>query len=79
LRCLLPADTAAARLARRVASGEDASDATTNIATAMADEFDSWPNAVDIDTMPPVSAILHDVLDRIGATHVKPAVPGDGL
>ena len=67
LRCLLPADTAAARLARRAASGDDASDATAAVAAAMVDEFDSWPNAVDVDTTPPVAAILPDVLDRIGA------------
>ena len=78
LRCLLPADTAAARLARRAASGDDASDATPAVAAAMVDEFDSWPTAVVVDTIPPVSAILADVLDRIGATHVRPPAPGAG-
>jgi hypothetical protein len=76
LRCLLPDDTAAARLAQRAANGDDASDATPALAAAMVDEFDSWPNAVVVDTIPPVAAILPDVLDRIGATHVKPAGPG---
>jgi predicted kinase len=77
LRCLLPHDTAAARLARRAAS-DDASDATPAVAAAMVDEFDSWPTAVVVDTNPPVSAILADVLDRIGATHVRPPAPGPG-
>jgi hypothetical protein len=33
---------------------------------------------VDVDTMPPVVAILPDVLDRIGATNVVRAAPGAG-
>jgi hypothetical protein len=79
LRCLLPADTAATRLAQRSASGDDASDATPAVAAAMVDEFDSWPNALLVDTSSPVAAILPDLLDRVGATHVKPAAPGAGL
>jgi hypothetical protein len=68
LRCLLPADTAAARLAQRAASGDDASDATPAVAAAMVDEFDPWSSAVVVDTIPPVREIVPDVLDRIRGT-----------
>jgi uncharacterized protein len=81
LRCLLPADIAAARLARRAVSGDDASDATPAVAAAMVDDFDSWPSAVVVNTAPPMSTIVSDVLDRISAghvPHVPPAAPGAG-
>ena len=67
LRCLLPADVAAARLARRAATGGDASDATALIAEEMAVEFDSWPSAATVGTLPPVEDVLPAVLNQIGA------------
>ncbi len=75
LRCLLPPDIAAARLARRAAGDVDASDATPAVAAAMIDDFDSWPSAVVVDTVRPMPAILPDLLDRLDATHVRPAAP----
>ena len=74
----MPADTAAARIAQRAASGDDASDATPAVAAAMVAEFDSWPTAMVVDTIPPASTILADVLDRIGATHAGPPAPRAG-
>ncbi|HEX4982794.1 MAG TPA: hypothetical protein VFV63_13905, partial [Ilumatobacteraceae bacterium] len=65
LRCVLPAEIAAARLAQRVTGGDDASDATPAVAAAMADDFDAWPSAMVVDTIPPSQAILPGVLDRI--------------
>ena len=65
LRCLLPANVAAARLVNRAAAGDDASDATPLVAAAMALEFDEWPNAVTVGTLPPVEDVIPAVLDRI--------------
>jgi uncharacterized protein len=50
LRCELDPDVAAARLAHREARGEDASDATAQIAARMATEFALWPAARRVDT-----------------------------
>ncbi|HEX6659216.1 MAG TPA: AAA family ATPase, partial [Ilumatobacter sp.] len=78
LRCVLPADIAAARLAQRAAGGDDASDATPAVAAAMVGDFDDWPSAVVVETTPPLPAILADVIARIGAAHVRPAAPAAG-
>ena len=70
LRCLLPADVAATRLARRQASGDDSSDANDVVAAEMASVFDDWPSAATVGTSPPIEDILPAVLDRIEApTH----------
>ena len=71
LRCLLPADVAAGRLARRMASGADASDATPAVATRLAAEFDSWPSASAVGTLPPVEDVLPRVLGLLDA-HAVP-------
>jgi predicted kinase len=76
LRCVLPADIAAARLAHRVASGDDASDATPAVAAAMVDDFDRWPSAMVVDTIRPSHATLPDVLDRIRTAHARRVAPG---
>jgi aminoglycoside phosphotransferase family enzyme/predicted kinase len=77
LRCLLPADVAAVRLAQRQATGGDASDATASIAAEMAHAFDSWPSAASVGTLPPVEDVIPAVLDRIGALHPRRAAsPG---
>ena len=71
LRCVLPADVAAARLVNRAAAGDDASDATPLVAAAMALEFDEWPNAMTVGTLPPVEDVIPAVLDRIEAPHPR--------
>jgi aminoglycoside phosphotransferase family enzyme/predicted kinase len=50
LRCVLDPDEAAARIGARHQRGDDASDATAAIATAMAATFDAWPEATEIST-----------------------------
>jgi predicted kinase len=50
LRCVVPQEVAATRLAARAGSGTDASDATPAIAQSMARDFDNWPEAEPIDT-----------------------------
>jgi hypothetical protein len=48
LRCVLPDESAAVRMQARRAGGHDASDATPEIAQAMASAFDPWPQAVPV-------------------------------
>ena len=50
IRCDAPAEIVSARLARRLASGTDASDATGAIAARMATTTDPWPTAATVDT-----------------------------
>ncbi len=49
-RCDTPIDIAHERIAARLALGNDPSDATAAIATAMSERFDPWPTAVPINT-----------------------------
>ena len=65
LRCVLPATVASARLAARAAQGGDASDATASIAGVMAEEFDRWPGASTVGTLPPLDDVLPAVLERL--------------
>jgi uncharacterized protein len=53
LRCTCPGDVAAGRLTHRGRKGLDASDATPEIARAMADDADPWPEAQEVDTTGP--------------------------
>lgn len=49
-RCTAPPNLTAARIEARQASGGDPSDATAEVASALADVTDPWPGAVDIYT-----------------------------
>jgi uncharacterized protein len=53
LRCTCPGDVADARLTQRAGKGVDASDATVEVARAMAADADPWPEAHEIDTTGP--------------------------
>ncbi len=75
LRCVLPVDVAAARLIRRAASGGDASDAKATVAAEMALEFDRWPSATAVGTLPPVEDVVPAVLDLVGAPHPRRTAP----
>jgi uncharacterized protein len=50
LRCVADPRTVARRVAQRSAAGSDASDATPEIAAAVAARFAPWPEAIEIDT-----------------------------
>jgi predicted kinase len=50
VRCVLDASAAAARVAARRSSGSDASDATPEVALALAASFEPWPEATSLDT-----------------------------
>ncbi len=51
LRCILPVDTASARLRHRAAERQDASDATPSVAAKMAAVFEPWPSAIEVPTV----------------------------
>ena len=72
VRCLLPQEVAAARLAQRAASAGDTSDATPAVAVDMAAEFEDWPSAASVGTLPPVEDVLPGVLDLLGALRPRP-------
>ena len=58
LRCVVPSDVAAARIATRAATGGSASDATAAVAARIALAFDPWPEATTIDTTQPEQAAV---------------------
>jgi uncharacterized protein len=60
LRCVLPVDRAAERVAARQRQGEDPSEATPEVARRLAAGFGPWPEAVEIDT----SASVTDTVER---------------
>ena len=51
LRCVAPSEVADARIRDRQADGTDPSDATPEVAHAMAATFTPWPEATVIDTV----------------------------
>ena len=66
LRCVASPETTELRISRRRASGEVVSDATAEIARAMTDRADPWPEAVDIDTDAPLEASVEAARRAIG-------------
>lgn len=58
LRCELPRGLAKERIARRMASMYNPSDATPDLVDHIADRFESWPEATPIDTAGSVQASL---------------------
>ena len=67
LWCRAPADVTAARITARLAAGGDASDATTEIAEAMAASSPPWPEALVMNTTTATDALVATALDAIGA------------
>ncbi len=61
IRCVAPVAVAAERISLRAAEGTDPSDATAEIASAMARSFDPWPGAATLDTS---SLAPEEVLER---------------
>jgi aminoglycoside phosphotransferase family enzyme/predicted kinase len=58
LRCEAPAGIAEERIAARTRQGGDPSDASAEVARAMAAEFDPWPDAKSLDTSGELGATL---------------------
>jgi aminoglycoside phosphotransferase family enzyme/predicted kinase len=67
LRCAVPADLAATRMAQRARKGGDPSDATPEVAAAMASVVDAWPSAVQIDTSGSPEQSLERALAVLGS------------
>ena len=67
LRCTAPPDEAAARIRARVARGGDASDATPEIAAALAARAAPWPEAHDVDTTDSPATTLERALAVVWA------------
>jgi predicted kinase len=65
VRCLLPTAEAARRLIARHVNHTDASDADPEIAARMAQQFDPWPEAFAVGTLPPVADVLPTIIEHI--------------
>ncbi|MGZ4671279.1 MAG: hypothetical protein ACXV8K_01320 [Ilumatobacteraceae bacterium] len=55
------------RLVARHVGGVDASDADPEVAAGMAQQFDSWPEAFVVGTLPPVADVLPMTIEHIGS------------
>jgi aminoglycoside phosphotransferase family enzyme/predicted kinase len=66
LRCVAPTDVVAERISARAAAGNDASDADTAIAAAMATVADPWPSSVVVETLAEPGAVLEAALRSVG-------------
>ena len=53
LCCVLPAEVAAERIRARTRAGTDPSEATPDVAAALAERFAPWPEATELDTTGP--------------------------
>lgn len=82
LRCDVPAETAACRIAVR----DSASDADPALAAVLREAFDAWPAASRVDTGPPVDQVSAQVRHRIqpwrtttsaARASLRPRLPAD--
>ena len=67
IECRLDPGEAAARIGRRRAAGQGASDATPEIAARLAAGSDPWPEARRLDTGPPPDLVRDEALRLAGA------------
>jgi aminoglycoside phosphotransferase family enzyme/predicted kinase len=65
LCCRAPADLADRRIRARLARRDDQSDATPEVAAAMAARFDPWPTSIGLDTTVALSTVVPP-LDVVG-------------
>ncbi|MGH9274257.1 MAG: AAA family ATPase, partial [Acidimicrobiales bacterium] len=65
LRCHAPRRVADQRIIDRALAGRGASDATPEIAAAMAAEERAWPEAAVIDTVQPIEQSIADAVGRV--------------
>lgn len=66
LRCIVPLPVAEERIRNRLEAGGDPSDATPAVAAAMAERFDPWPTAVDLDTARGPDASTGQAIELVG-------------
>jgi uncharacterized protein len=67
VRCTADTDTARARVARRLATGGDASEATPEVAERLAADFEPWPQATEVDTTAPPGEVTAAALAAVDA------------
>ncbi|MCB0996602.1 MAG: AAA family ATPase [Acidimicrobiales bacterium] len=67
VECDVPAGVARERVARRLASAYDTSDATPEVVDHFAATRSDWPEAVAVDTTKPVPVCVEDVLGQVRA------------
>jgi beta-phosphoglucomutase family hydrolase len=67
LQCIVPPEVAEARILQRLAEGVDASDATPEVARALAAVADPWPEAVPIECHPTPDAATNRSLRLLTA------------
>jgi predicted kinase len=73
LRCAAPAEVAAARIDARRRRGGDPSEATPEVAAAMAAGEDPWPEASTVDTSGDEASSLRAALEALGTAATPPA------
>ena len=73
LRCAAPAEVAAARIEARRRRGGDPSEATPEVAAAMAAGEDPWPEASTVDTSGDEASSLRAALEALGTAATSPA------
>ena len=71
VRCVAPAELAAARSERRQAAGTDLSDAGATESQAISATFAPWPSAIQVDTSGNAEDALAAVLERLGTLAVE--------
>ena len=67
LECAAPTEVAACRITTRLAAGTDVSDATPDVATALAEAWAPWPTAAVIDTGRSLQESLARALEVVAA------------
>ena len=65
VRCVTSPELASVRVAARRAAGTDPSDATPELAAAIAADFAAWPEAAVVDTSGPIDDSLRQALDVV--------------
>ncbi|MFT7598042.1 MAG: aminoglycoside phosphotransferase family enzyme/predicted kinase [Acidimicrobiales bacterium] len=65
IECRLDPATAKDRIARRLAQGNDPSDARPELVDELRERFEEWPAATPINTTPNLQVVLQQVLDQL--------------
>lgn len=65
IRCVLPPDVARERIARRLSSLFEPSDATPDLVDIIGERFDAWPEATEIDTRASLATSVGSAVDAV--------------
>ena len=78
LRCVLTADDAARRIRARASAGVDASDATPEVAAAMAALADPWVESAELRTDRQAAEVTQAAADLCAIPQISSDLPPDG-